>query len=117
MLQNNQQKSPHPIQLRFSQHYSKLDRSTFTTIRRTKRHFMEGQEIEIVGPTGSLGIAVVIAISYQSLNEMETAFLLADTDCHTREDAITLLNSFYSPAIPPNELLTVLTLRWLKRVV
>lgn len=84
----------------------------YTTIRRYKKA-NEGDIVPETYPDGSHHARVISEIR-RSINEMETKFLLNDTDCKTRKEAIELLNSFYQKLIALDEKLFVYILQKVK---
>lgn len=95
--------------MKYSHHYSKLDQKIYTTVRRYKKG-NEGDIVNETYPDGSHKAEILLEI-LRSLDKMETTFLLNDTDCNTREEAIELINSFYKKPIDLDEKLFVYILQ------
>ena len=96
----------------FSHDYSKLHKKTFSTIRRRDKGFEPGDVVWIRGVNGWMGQARILLKHKKSLRELNTEFLLQDTDCTTRQEAIALLQSFYKKPLLIDEKLTIYYLVW-----
>jgi len=97
-----------PRKIGFSKWYSKLEKQAFTTIRRYD-HYEVGQ-VYLITTTRGAFYARLARKEKQALRDLPTVFLLRDTDCETREEALQLLNSFYRKPISEDEQLTILYL-------
>ena len=98
--------------MKYSNNYSKLSLEEYTTIRR----YSKGKVGKIVKEDYPDGwhFAKIINVERKPLIQITTEFLLADTDCKTRENAIELINSFYKK--PIDETKEKLYIYHLKRV-
>ncbi len=90
----------------FKQQFQKLTNNTFSTIRRHNNYKL-GQIYEIKTPETTFN-AELVKKEHKTLKEIETLFLMIDTDTDNREEAITLLNSFYKKPIKWNDELVIL---------
>ena len=98
--------------MKYSNNYSKLEKNRYTTIRRYSKGKM-GKNIRETYPKG-WHFAKIMRIERRSLVQLSTEFLLEDTDCKTRKEAIELINSFYKKPIDENK--DKLYVYYLKRV-
>ena len=85
--------------MKYTHKYSKLDKKSYTTIRRYSKGKVGKGLIENY-PGGQHG-ATIMKIERKPLVQISTEFLLADTDCENRQDAIDLIQSFYRTPINP----------------
>lgn len=83
--------------MKYSHNYSKLQKNEYTTIRR----YPKGKIGKIVlekYPSG-YHYAEIIGIERKSCIQISTPFLLEDTDCLSRHEALDLIQSFYKKPI------------------
>ena len=95
--------------MKYSHNYSKLEKKEYTTIRR----YSKGKEGEIIMedyPNGN-HFAKIMKVERRSLEQISTDFLMKDTDCKTRMEAIDLIQSFYKVPIDEKEKLYIYYLR------
>jgi len=85
--------------LKYSKHYSKLDLPLHATIRRYLKGRKSGDVVKEIVNGKVLQYSKIVLIERLTVNQMSTDFLLKDTDCTTRIEAIRLLNSFYTNPI------------------
>ena len=83
--------------MKYSYNYEKLEHDIYTTIRRYKKANI-GDRIREYYPLGS-HIAIVLAESRFSLNDLPLDVLLNDTDCETFNQVVKLFQSFYKKPI------------------
>ena len=83
--------------MKYSHNYKKLEHDIYTTIRRYKKANV-GDTIREDYPSGS-HIAIVLAESRFSLNDLPLEVLLNDTDCKTFNQVFNLFQSFYKKPI------------------
>jgi len=83
--------------MKYSSNYGKLYKPYYTTIRRYSKGKM-GDFVKEIYPNG-VHSAQILRVERKTLNEITTEFLLADTDCKTRKEAIRLIESFYKKPI------------------
>ncbi len=83
--------------MRYSSNYGKLYKDRYTTVRRYSKGKV-GDIVPEVYPNGRHS-AKIISVERKTLNELTDKFLIADTDCENRQDAIDLLQSFYPKPI------------------
>jgi hypothetical protein len=95
--------------IKFSKNFSKLDKNKFTTIRRYDK-YEEGGLLKVKTPKTTFEVIVSKKIK-KPLGEIDTPFLLKDTDTKTREEALKLINSFYKKPLQDQEVLTILFLK------
>jgi hypothetical protein len=98
----------------FSHEYSKLLQPTFSTIRRYDKNYQKGQIRWIRFPNGTFKKAEITFKHTKKWSELTDEFIIQDTDCKTRQEALELINSFYKRPIADDEVLTIIMLRWLK---
>lgn len=91
--------------MKYSKDYSKLGRDEYTTLRRSAKGEL-GDIMPETHPNGSHQ-ARIERIERRAIWELTTEFLLRDTDCLTRRDAIALIQSFYKKPIEHHEKLYV----------
>ena len=98
--------------LKFTRMYNKLKYSPFFfTIRKGNKSYAVGDNYEIKLPGGRVKHAVLIGKIWTKLKDVSTNFLLDDTDCKTREEAIGLFRSFYRD-ISVNDPMFILVFMW-----
>lgn len=100
--------------MRYSKHYTKLDKDEYTTIRRYKKTRKVGDIEDEVLNFHFLHKAQIMEIVRQTFNDMSTKLLLEDTDCKTREGAFDLIQAFYGKPIDKEK--EKLFIFYLKRV-
>lgn len=83
--------------MHYSKDYSKLKKNEYATIRRYPKGKLEDVKRESY-PSGS-HFAKITNIERKPLVQISTPFLLEDTDCETREEAVDLIGSFYQKPI------------------
>jgi len=92
----------------FSRWYDKLNNSHFTTIRRYDK-YPHGTYLVLTPSRGFY--AELYHKEKLMLKEIPTEFLLQDTDCESREEAIQLLCELYKKPISEEERFTILYFR------
>jgi hypothetical protein len=94
--------------IKFSKNFPKLDKDKFTTIRRYDK-YKEGGLLKVRTPKTTFQ-AVISRKTKKPLGEIDTPFLLEDTNTQTREEALKLINSFYRKPLQDQEVVTILYL-------
>ena len=94
--------------IRFAKMYDKLKHQNhFCTIRKNSisYHNSVGENYDVILPGEKRRAILIGCFPFGDLDNITTEFLVADTDCKTRADAITLMRGFY-----PNSYLSNMTL-------
>ena len=99
--------------------YDKLDYMVFPTIRRRDKYGDVGDTNEVIaGPRGerrTLGRAEIIAKDTVTMASLNNQLFMFDTDTTHYDDAVNLINSFYSDDVENGEELTLYWNRWVDR--
>ena len=83
--------------MKYSHDYKKLRWDEYTTIRRYPKAKVGRTVIEMY-PSG-MHHAKIVKIERKTLFEMDEEFLMKDTDCENKYEAIELIKSFYQKPI------------------
>ena len=84
--------------MKYSHNYKKLNRESYTTIRRYNNGYKVGDEIFEIYPNGKHKVRIT-KIRRDTINNIAFQTLFLDTDCLTREDVRRLFQSFYGKEI------------------
>lgn len=95
----------------FSNNYSKLSQSAFSTIRLTDIY--KTDKIYWIKTPQRWGKAKLIFKHQRKLSELATEFLMQDTDTKTRSDAIAVLKKYFT-MLTDETILTILRLEWIE---
>lgn len=98
--------------MKYSKHYSKLDKKEYTTIRRHSKGKIGDIKLEVY-PDG-WHHAKIMDVKRKSIIKIPTKFLLEDTGCNSRNKAIKLIKSFYEK--PINEFKDKLYIYYMKKI-
>jgi len=86
--------------MNYSKNYTKLKKDKYTTIRRYPKGKVGQHKAEVIKGVFSHWVKI-IKIERKTMIQIPTKFLLEDTDCTTRLEATTLIDSFYRKPINP----------------
>ncbi len=96
--------------MKYSKHYTKLDKDEYTTIRRYRKA-KNGTVVKETYPDGEHN-ALICEMWMTALKNLSLEFLQNDTDKKTRKGAYALIQSFYRKKIDFNkEIFTIYFMR------
>ena len=91
--------------MKFSKDYSKLDKLTFTTIRKYSGYYMCGMTVNIKTPTKEFK-AKVIKANWMNKSMISENLAQSDADC-SRVELITMLEGWYGKRFDDFVLITL----------